>query len=106
MVENQTKIKTINRRLSTLRGFSRYLTSLQVLDLDFMEGIQNVGIGTPTKTQEKTQDIVDRFRESLSKDKKASPNTVKNYISDVRNFLAWTSEFDIDNQKGKLPNGI
>ena len=106
MVENKTKIKTINRRLSTLRGFSRYLTSLQVLDLDFMEGIQNVGIGTPTKAQEKTQDIVDRFRESLSKDKKTSPNTVKNYISDVRNFLAWTSEFDIDNQKGKLPNGI
>jgi len=106
MVENQTKIKTINRRLSTLRSFSRHLTSLQVLDLDFMEGIQNVGIGTPTKTQEKTQDIVDKFRESLSKNKKASPNTVKNYISDVRSFLAWTSEFDMDNQKGKLPNGI
>lgn len=106
MIENGTKTKTINRRLSTLRGFSRYLASEQIIDLDFMEGIQNTGIGIPTKVQEKTQDIVEKFRESLTKNKKTKPNTVKNYISDVRSFLAWTSELDAANRKGDLPNGV
>jgi len=106
MIENEAKTKTINRRLSTLRGFSRYLTSMQIFDLDFMDGIQNTGIGIPTKVQEKTQDIVESFRESLTKDKKAKPNTVKNYVSDVRSFLAWTSELDMANRKGDLPNGV
>lgn len=105
MVENKVKEKTINRRLSTLRNFSKFLYSEGVLDKNFTEGIQNVGIGIPTKAQEKVTDIVERFRESLDKEKKVSPNTVKNYISDVRSFLAWVSETDTKNRKGALPNG-
>ncbi|MCL5019592.1 MAG: site-specific integrase [Patescibacteria group bacterium] len=100
MVENKIKIKTINRRLSSLRNFSHFLHSVHILDEDFMRGIQNAGIGIPTKMQEKSRDIVEKFRESLTKGEKVSPNTIKNYISDVRSFLAWV------NQKGELPNGV
>lgn len=103
MVENNVKIKTTNRRLSSLRSFSRYLSNEHITDQDFMSGIQNVGIGIPSKLQEKSHDIIESFRESLEKDKKASPNTVKNYISDVRGYLDWLADFD---KKGELPNGI
>jgi len=100
LVKNNSKVKTINRRLSTLRAFSRFLYSEQITDQDYMQGIQNTGIGIPSSTQAKSEDIVDRFRESLEKQENASPNTVKNYVSDVRSFLAWVE------QKGDLPNGV
>lgn len=100
MVENNIKIKTINRRLSSLRNLSNFLYSSQALDRDYMQGIQNVGIGTSAPMRVKDQDIVERFRESLIKDENVSPNTVKNYVSDVRGFLAWIEK------KGELPNGI
>jgi len=100
LVENKIKTKTINRRLSTLRNFSHFLYSIQVFDADFMEGIQNAGIGNPESVQVKYQDIVDKFRESMSANGKVSANTTKNYVSDVRSFLAWVE------QKGELPNGL
>ncbi|EKE13335.1 MAG: hypothetical protein ACD_13C00031G0004 [uncultured bacterium] len=100
MVENNIKVKTINRRLSSLRNLSNFLYSSQALDRDYMQGIQNVGIGTLTPMRVKDRDIVERFRESLIKDENVSSNTVKNYVSDVRGFLAWIEK------KGELPNGI
>ena len=100
MVENNIKVKTINRRLSSLRNLSNFLYSSQALDRDYMQGIQNVGIGTLPPMRVKDRDIVERFRESLIKDENVSSNTVKNYVSDVRGFLAWIEK------KGELPNGI
>lgn len=100
MIENGIKTKTINRRLSTLRNFSRFLYSTNLIDQDFSAGIQNVGIGVLSNVQKKAADIVDSFRESLISGGKASGNTVKNYASDVRSFLAWV------NEKGDLPNGL
>lgn len=104
LVENKTKDKTVNRRLSTLRKFSTFLYSSQLVDKDYMHGIQNVGIGILSSVQEKTQDIVDRFRESLIKSEKVSANTVKNYVADVRSFLTWVADSDLK-KKGDLPNG-
>ncbi|MDD4762042.1 MAG: site-specific integrase [Candidatus Pacebacteria bacterium] len=98
MIENNTKTKTINRRLSSLRNFSGFLHSEGFIDQNFMQGIQNVGIGIVSKVQKKTQDIVEAFRESLTEDKKVSANTIKNYTADARSFLAWIDK------KGDLPN--
>lgn len=100
MVQNNIKTKTINRRLSSLRSLSHFLFSVGAIDKDFMQGIQNVGIGNPTDMRVKDQDIIEKFRESMEKDGKISSNTVKNYVSDVRSFLTWI------NEKGELPNGI
>lgn len=98
MIENNIKTKTINRRLSSLRNFSGFLHSEGIIDQNFMQGIQNVGIGIVSKVQKKTQDIVEAFRESLTQDGKASANTIKNYTADARSFLTWI------NEKGDLPN--
>lgn len=100
MAENGIKVKTINRRLSTLRNFSKFLYSGNMIEQDFMLGIQNVGIGVTSNVQKISEDIVEKFRESLLKGGKASENTAKNYASDVRSFLAWM------NEKGDLPNGL
>lgn len=100
MVDNGIKTKTVNRRLSSLRRLSHFLTENGILDSDYMIGIRNVGIGIPEKVQKISLDIVEEFRKSLLEKDKASENTAKNYASDVRSFLAWM------NEKGDLPNGL
>lgn len=99
MIKNSVKIKTINRRLSSLRNLSNFLFNSQVLDKDFMQGIQNVGIGLGTNSRLLDTEIVERFKAALEKEK-VSDNTIKNYLSDVRSFLTWY------NQKGELPNEV
>ena len=86
MQENKVPMKTINRRLSTLRHFARCLVSLQTLDHNFMEGVENLATGTGKRTS--AGPIVEDFRSYLEA-QKVSKNTVKNYVSDVRQFLAW-----------------
>jgi site-specific recombinase XerD len=86
MEENKIPVKTINRRLSTLRHFAKCLVSLQTLDADFMNGVENIA----TNPQKRTSigPIVENYRSYLEAEN-VSQNTVKNYLSDVRQFLAW-----------------
>lgn len=86
MLENSIASKSINRRLSTLRHLSRFLVSTQVMDQDFMTGIENISSAVP-KTVNPNQ-IIEEFRAHLEAEK-ASPSTVKNYMSDIRQFLSW-----------------
>lgn len=100
MITNNIKTKTINRRLSSVRNFSRFLFSESLVDDDYTQGLQNVGIGIISSAQAKAKDIVEEFRESLTKSDEVSENTIKNYTSDIRSFLAWI------NEKGELPNEV
>ena len=86
MLENKIPVKSINRRLSTLRHLSRFLTSSENVEFNFMEGIDN--ISATTKKKSSVGPIVDDFRTYLEA-QKISKNTVKNYVSDIRQFLAW-----------------
>jgi site-specific recombinase XerD len=86
MSENKVPVKTINRRLSTLRHLSKCLFSSQITDSDFMASIENISLGTQKKIS--TEPIVDNFRSYLEA-QKISKNTIKNYVSDTRQFLAW-----------------
>ena len=86
MKENSFPDKTINRRLSTLRHLSRYLVASQVIDSDFMTTIEN--ITTAKQPRSKVEPVVNEFRAYLEAEK-ISPNTVKNYLSDIRQFLTW-----------------
>lgn len=79
-------VKSINRRLSTLRHLSHFLVATQITSLDFMEGIQNVS-STQSKRRS-TLPLLDNYRTHLES-QKVSSNTVKNYLSDIRQFLAW-----------------
>jgi len=86
LLENSTPDKTINRRLSTLRHLAKHLLVSQIVNFDFMEGVENI-----TQTKKFVfagNSLVDGFKSHLTA-KKASRNTIKNYISDVRQFLSW-----------------
>lgn len=89
MSENSFPKKTVNRRLSTLRHLSRYLLLSQIIESDFMSEIENI---SEAKTKRSAVlPVVNEFRGYLVKEK-VSPNTIKNYISDVRQFLTWLEQ--------------
>ena len=78
-----TSTKTINRRLSTLRHFGRFLAGSQMVDFDFMEKVTNVS----TK-KSRSSDLISNFEAHLTTEK-VSRNTIKGYLSDTRQFLNW-----------------
>lgn len=78
--------KTVNRRLSTLRHLSRYLVLSQTIDFDFMAEVENISEAKSKKTS--LSPFINEFRGYLESEK-ISPNTIKNYVSDIRQFLTW-----------------
>ena len=86
MLENKVPGKTINRRLSTLRHLSKFLYSSHSTDFDFTTGLENISF-SKTKKQSLTP-IISDFQSYLES-QKVSKNTVKNYVSDIRQFLVW-----------------
>lgn len=96
LIVNKVADKTINRRLSTLRHLSRFLTATQILDFDFMEGISNISLASDTDIYP----LLPQFEKYLSKEK-ASNNTIRNYVNDVKQFLAWLENKTIQPQATK-----
>ena len=86
MVQNGVPVKTVNRRLSTLRNLSRFLFQSHTLDSDFTKDLKN--IGTSPKNRRKGSPVTNDFKSYLE-EQKVSPNTIKNYLSDVRHFTAF-----------------
>lgn len=86
MTGNKIPVKTINRRLSTLRHLSRFLLSSENLEIDFMKDIENISEGRIKSSL--VNPIVEDFRSYLET-QKVSKNTIKNYLSDIRQFLTW-----------------
>lgn len=86
LTENSIPVKTINRRLSTLRHLAKFLTESQILNFNFMENIANINPDRPKNLLPKT--LITDFISHL-KDQKISKNTIKNYASDIRQFLTW-----------------
>jgi site-specific recombinase XerD len=86
MTQNSAPAKTINRRLSTLRHLSKFLTATQTTDLDFMNGIENINLDQKKKPA--IEPVIINFRSYLEAEK-VSPNTIKNYLSDIKQFMTW-----------------
>lgn len=84
--ENKSSKKTINRRLSTLRHLARFLIESQVIDYNFMTGIENVS--TPTRIEIANHPLISEFKSYLQS-QKVSPNTIKNYTNDIKQFFTW-----------------
>ena len=97
MVGNKIPVKTINRRLSTLRHLSRFLFSSDKLGVDFMKGVENVS--EAKKQISAVNPIIDDFRSYLES-QKVSKNTIKNYVSDIHQFLRWAES---SNQSANQP---
>lgn len=87
MSKDTTAIKTANRRLSTLRHFARFLVSTQIIDSNFMEGVENI-LSTPKVITNSEHPMLSEFKKHLES-KNVSKNTMKNYLSDIRQFLVW-----------------
>ncbi len=89
MIENSQPIGSVNRRLSTLRHLSRFMVATQIVNSDFTTGIENIAQNRPAPKM--SFDIVDDFKVFLEAEK-VSSSTLKNYVSDVRQFLSWLDE--------------
>ena len=86
MIEETVPAKTVNRRLSTLRHLSRFLVEAQITDFDFTEGLENISFKIKKVVTENP--AVTDFKSFLEKEK-VSPNTVKNYLSDIKHFISF-----------------
>lgn len=84
---NSVAEKTTNRRLSTLRHLARFLVASQILDFDFMDGIANIS----TKETLPTYPLIAQFEKHLETER-VSKNTIKNYLSDIKQFISWLEE--------------
>lgn len=95
LVLNKVALKTVNRRLSTLRHFSKYLILNDLLQFDFMDNIQNIKKDESNLVQDHLAKEFSKFLES----QKVSQSTSKNYIADINQFISW-----INNQKSTIAN--
>lgn len=87
LIHNSASIKTINRRLSTLRHLAKFLEAKTILDFDFMESVGNV-LPKKAEKQASFQALIEDFEKHLRLEK-ASKNTIKNYLSDIKQFMTW-----------------
>ena len=96
LIENKIPAKTINRRLSTLRHLARFLLTSQAVDRDFMKGIENINESGNARLE--VSSLVEDFRAHLEAEK-VSQNTIKNYLSDVKQFLTWLESNNLSNNQ-------
>lgn len=85
LLANNTPAPTLNRRLSTLRTFSKFLLENQLLTFDFAQGVKNISKASNLTPFQKDINEFTSFLES----EKVSPLTIKNYLSDISQFLRW-----------------
>ncbi len=84
-IENKIPEGTTNRRLSTLRNFGKFLVKSGHLAENPAQLLNNL-LKAPVKKS--TGSILGEFEVHL-KEEGVSKATLKNYLSDVRQFLAW-----------------
>ncbi|OGD54154.1 hypothetical protein A3J78_00625 [Candidatus Beckwithbacteria bacterium RBG_13_35_6] len=99
LLNNNKPIKTINRYLASLRKYGRFLKEENLIQQNPALGLKNInptlhrsGAGqVKPRTKIKfagSTELIDNFKAYLNKEK-IKPATVKNYISDVNQFLNW-----------------
>ena len=86
LIQNKTAVKTINRMLSTLTKFYEFLSREGIISFDLCRDLENIPISL--KPSNLIPNIINNFEKFLLLEK-ASRNTIKNYLADVRHFLNW-----------------
>ena len=81
--KNSISAATANRRLSSLRQLSAFFASQGWTENDQAKKIANI---TTKKEVNLSSQLITKFAKSLAKEKKSS-STIRNYLSDVRNYL-------------------
>ncbi len=88
LLSNSLPFSTINRRLSTLRTFGRFCLSQAWIKENPAKKVANATLGQSAKRKVQSEEILEEFRKSLEAEKTSS-NTIKNYLSDIREFFTW-----------------
>lgn len=88
MITNNTPSKTINRRFSTLRHLSKFMLATGIATSDFMVGVTNISSIIPKEPKSPAESVIVDFKKHLEKEQ-VSQSTIKNYLSDVNQFLNW-----------------
>lgn len=90
-----TATKTLNRRLSTLRSLSKFLLRLSLINFDPSPTLKNVSLPLKPKPpqENKTSHLLSQFKNHLIS-QNISQNTIKNYLSDVKQFFSWVETKD------------
>ena len=99
LLNQKTPTKTINRYLSSLRTFGQFLKQEKLMMLNPTQGLENINIRTslvpsgirPGLVQAK-RPVLKEFEQDLIK-QRLKPATIKNYISDVSQFLEFLNHF-------------
>jgi site-specific recombinase XerD len=79
---------TINRRLSGLKIFCQFMLERNYVSRNLSIHIKAAPLSSPIEKQ--VHDYVSKFGLYLKK-KTASKSTIKNYTSDIRQYLLWAS---------------
>lgn len=95
LVDNNLPFSTINRRLSTLRTLADFCLEQGLIKENPAKAISNLTAPQSTKTNISLgqEQILLDFQKALEKEGNTS-NTIKNYLSDIREFLAWAKTFE------------
>jgi len=94
LISEFKSIKTVNRKLTTVRRFSSFLIRAGLLSHDFAKNLTNVSENKIQQTNlvsAKTEDLLASYKEHL-KANNASDYTIRNYLADIKQFLAWMEE--------------
>lgn len=89
-------LSTINRRLSSLRNFGQFLEDSGLLDQDPTTDLTNL---KPTQKSPTIRRIITQFTKYL-KSEDLSNSTIKNYCSDIKNYLIWAQNNTKNIDKG------
>jgi site-specific recombinase XerD len=91
---SRQSISAKNRHLSSLRRFGYFLKITGLCDFNPAEGLINVD-QSPTSVS--TKKILKAFKAELNK-QQLSASTIKNYLSDVKQYLHWAANPPTDPQ--------
>jgi site-specific recombinase XerD len=91
---NQTPTASVNRRLSSLRAFFKWTQETTLTPTNPMLDVKNIP-GLTTELTITPEMILGKFETDL-KNEGAADVTVKNYITDVSEFISWMTR----NQSG------
>lgn len=107
LLSNNTPLKTINRRFSSLRRFGQFCKSQNwfpstPLGMNPFETLKNISLNQPFPED---KHHLSEYRNELWK-KGASKLTIKNYLADIKQFLGWVDSRGLRTDfRGSAPVG-
>lgn len=85
LISQEIPLKSINRKYSALRKLGTFCQVQNLFAENIFDDLKNLTVNVPFPEQDFH---LNQFKDQLLKNK-VSPNTVKNYLADIKQFLSW-----------------